>query len=128
MRDYLKKKIGIYIAYPTTSELKLIDAGLKTKVNNNHTKIGKTENGFAGREKNYMKTFDNEVEFYPIIIFEKKDDLRMAEDKIKSCLKGVYKRVGHAREWFDTDDRESVIKIITNSLMDLDISYSLIRD
>ena len=125
MREDLKKKIGIYIAYPTTSELKPIFKGLKTKVNNNHTKVGKCEIGFLGREKNYQKTFDKEVEFHPIVILKKVEDLDVEKDVI-DVLKEKYKKVGFALEWFDTNDHESVIKIIVDVVKKSGVDYELV--
>jgi hypothetical protein len=125
MREDLKEKIGIYIAYPTSSEFKPIYYKFKTKVNNNHTKVGKCENGFLGREKNYQKTFDNEVEFHPIVILNTKEDVQIEKELIQ-VLKERYKRVGFAREWFDTDDHESVIKIIVDVVKKSGVDYELV--
>ena len=125
MREDLKKKIGIYSAYPTTSELKPIFKGFKTKVNNNHTKVGKCEIGFLGREKNYQTTFDKEVEFHPVVILKKVEDLDVEKDVI-NVLKERYKKVGFAKEWFDTDDHESVIKIIVDVVKKSGVDYELV--
>ena len=125
MREDLKEKIGIYIAYPTSSEFKPIYYKFKTKVNNNHTKVGKCENGFLGREKNYQKTFDKEVEFHPIVILKKVEDLDVEKDVI-DVLKEKYKKVGFALEWFDTNDHESVIKIIVDVVKKSGVDYELV--
>jgi len=125
VREDLKKKIGIYIAYPTTSELKPIDKGLKTEVNDNHTKVGKCENSFLGREKNYLKTFHNEVEFHPVVILKKIEEVKIEKELIK-VLKEKYKRVGFAQEWFDTDDHESVKKIIVDVVKKSSVDYELV--
>ena len=125
MREDLKEKIGIYIAYPTSSELKPIYYKFKTKVNNNHTKVGKCEIGFLGREKNYQKTFDKEVEFHPIVILKKVEDLDVEKDVI-DVLKEKYKKVGFAIEWFDTNDHESVIKIIVDVVKKSGVDYELV--
>jgi hypothetical protein len=96
VREDLKKKIGIYIAYPTTSELKPIYEGYKTRVNNSHTKVGKTVKSFLDREENYQTTFKNEVEFHPVVILKKVEDLDVEKDVI-NVLKVKYKKVGFAR-------------------------------
>jgi hypothetical protein len=126
VREDLKEKIGIYIAYPTTSELKPIFKGLKTKVNNNHTKVGKCENGFLGREKDYHKTFNNEVEFHPIVILNTNEDVKETEELLLRILKEKYKKVGFAQEWFDTNDHESVIKIIVDVVKKSSVDYELV--
>ena len=126
MREDLKEKIGIYIAYPTTSELKPIYKGYKTRVNNNHIKVGKCENGFLDREKDYQGTFHNEVEFHPIVILNTVDNVITLEKLLVPVIKERYKRVGFAREWFDTDDHESVIKIIVDVVKKSGVDYELV--
>jgi len=41
-------------------------------------------------------------------------------------LKVKYKKVGFAREWFDTNDHECVIKIIVDVVKKLGVDYELV--
>lgn len=50
--------IRFYTAYPTSSIPKPIYHGYKTMVNDNHMKIGITENSFDSRKKSYQKCTD----------------------------------------------------------------------
>lgn len=93
---------GLYMAYPTTDERKPIFRGYKTMVNRNHTKVGITRDSFAQRQKEYLKTFDGEVEFIPLIEIPK-DRLKESEDFVRSALTREFGCVGNAREWFNTD-------------------------
>jgi len=105
MNEEYHSKTGIYIAYPTSSVLKSIYkvGGYKTKVNNQHTKVGKAENGFKNREGQYLGNFDNEAEFLPIAYIDK-THLKHAEEIVLSSIKAKFSTVGHAKEWFDTTD------------------------
>ena len=106
---------GIYIAYPTTAELKPIYRGLKTKVNHSHTKVGITVKSFQSRGREYHSTFGGEVEFTPIAEVPA-DKLLGMEKIILIRLREKYRTVGNATEWFDTDDREAVIAIVMSAL------------
>jgi hypothetical protein len=102
---------GIYMAYPTSPELKPIYRGLKTHVNERHTKVGQTRDGFATREREYCRTFGGQVRFVPLVSVQpdKLDDL---EGIVLQELMGRFNRVGRAREWFDTAEREVVAEIV----------------
>ena len=58
---------GIYLAYPTSPELKPTYRGHRTLVNDLHTKIGVASKSFVSRENEYMSTFNFEVAFFPIL-------------------------------------------------------------
>lgn len=102
---------GLYLAYPTTAELKPIYRGLKTCVNDRHTKVGQTRDGFGARGREYARTFSGKVRFLPLVRVspEKLDDL---EGAVLQALMARFERVGRAREWFDTADREAVAEIV----------------
>ena len=110
-----KNRAGIYIAFPTTDVLKPIYRQLKTQVNCNHTKVGITVKSFLSREREYMGTFDGEVEFIPIAEIPV-EQLKMLEQVILTRICAKYQRVGYAREWFDTNDREQIVAIIQEVL------------
>jgi hypothetical protein len=101
----------VYIAYPTTSVLKPIYRKLKTHVNDEHTKVGITTDSFAAREREYRNTFQGEIVFVPLA---EAPASRLTE--IEKLLLGElcvrYERVGRAREWFNTRDREEISKIV----------------
>lgn len=102
---------GVYMAFPTTSVLKPIYRKLKTQVNDRHTKVGITIDSFAVREREYKKTFGGEVEFVPLA--EVPAQLLAAiESKVLEELCARFQRVGHAREWFSTTEREVVAEIV----------------
>ena len=110
-----KQGTGFYIAYPTTTELKPIYRGLKTMVNNRHTKVGVTVKSFLSREREYLGTFGGEVEFVPIAEVPA-SQLELLEQIILDKVCEKYRKVGNAREWFDTDDRESIVAIVLSVL------------
>jgi len=117
MDDEINTKTGIYIAYPTSPELKSIyrPKNYKTKVNNQHTKVGIAKDNFNSRKKDYLANFDNEVEFYPIVLVEI-EHIDYAESLVISAIKLEFKKVGRAREWFDTSNRQRVSEIILSTL------------
>lgn len=112
-----RHRIGIYLAYPTTSQLKHIDRNLKTRVNHFHTKVGKTSSSFKVRQAQYEKVFDKEVKFEPLAEVPP-ELIAEVEQEILSRLAVRYSRVGYAREWFDTDDRETVASIVRDAVAD----------
>ena len=100
--------IGVYMAYPTSDVLKPIYRLLKTQVNSAHTKVGITVKSFGEREREYRRTFQNEVTFVrvgavPLAL------IPVVEAAILADLGGCYSRVGKAREWFECADREAVL-------------------
>ena len=106
-----RSSTGVYMAYPTTSVLKPIYRKLKTQVNDQHTKVGITTDSFAIREREYRNTFQGEVVFTPLAEVPAS---RLAEIEklllVKLCSR--YQRVGRAREWFNTTDREEISRIV----------------
>ena len=76
-----------------------------------HTKVGITKDSFIARENGYKATFDGEVEFVPIAEIAV-DRLEELERAILNKVSNQYGKVGRAREWFDTDDRKSLISLI----------------
>jgi hypothetical protein len=101
--------IGVYMAYPTSDVLKPIYRLLKTQVNIAHTKVGITIKSFGEREREYRRTFQNEVTFVrvaavPLAL------IPVVEAAILADLGGCYSRVGKAREWFECADREAVLQ------------------
>jgi hypothetical protein len=102
---------GIYIAYPTTQVLKPIYRKLKTQVNSAHTKVGITTGRFSTREQEYMRTFNGEVRFVPIVAVPALQ-LRAIEHVILSEMRSRYAPVGRAREWFDTTEHEAIIQLV----------------
>lgn len=106
---------GIYIAYPTSPVLKPIYRNYKTMVNDRHTKVGIAQDSFTARKSSYLKTFDGEVEFI-CVASRPKSELKKMEDTILSRLCSKYLRVGHAREWFETTERDNVIALVLEAL------------
>ena len=102
---------GVYMAYPTASELKPIYRKLKTQVNNQHTKVGITTDSFAIRGREYRNTFQGEVVFTPLVEVPA-GRLADIETLLLVELCSRYQRVGRAREWFDTTDREEISKLV----------------
>jgi hypothetical protein len=121
-------RTGIYIAYPTTGELKSIyrPKNYKTVVNWDHTKVGIAKNSFEGRSRGYLSNFDNEVVFVPIAIVDNVSNLKDVEDLILDRLKSRFQRVGRAREWFDTKDRTEFVSIIKSTLLSSSVDHELI--
>ena len=102
---------GIYLAFPTTSELKRTYRNHTSMVNDQHTKVGITVKSFRERSSEYNRTFGGEVKFVPLLAM-KPDDLAEIEKIILSTLKSEFSTVGRTREWFDTKDRKRIIEII----------------
>jgi len=98
---------GIYIAYPTSAVLKPIYPGYKTFVNAEHTKIGIARRSFVSREHQYVKAFQAEVVFFPILELPAAA-LRAFEMQLLRMLLCTYSRSGHAREWFHTSERQAI--------------------
>ena len=118
---------GIYIAYPTTSELKSIyrTKNYKTMVNNQHTKVGIAKDSFNSRSKGYYGNFNNEVKFIQTVIIDIKD-LESIEKIILEKIKLEFLIVGRAREWFNTTNRKRITEIIFSTLVDSSIKYECI--
>ena len=125
--ESLGKETGIYIAFPTSRVMKSIyrPKNYKTLVNDQHTKVGITKNSFASRRKSYTDNFDNQVNFIPLAIVHP-DQLNKAETSILKVIREKYKRVGRAREWFHTQNRDDLIELILTTLTASDIEHELI--
>ena len=108
---------GVYIAFPTSETMKPIYRGSKTKVNSRHTKVGITTDSFATRGSGYAKTFDGEVTFTRLAAVPA-NRLKALEDRILATVARRFHRVGSAREWFDTDDREAITEIVLGVIHD----------
>ncbi len=105
--DIHPQAVGVYLAYPTSETLKPIYRKLKTHVNSEHTKVGITSLSFASREREYKNTFQREVEFIRLAEVPV-DRLAEVEAAVLLELGTRYARVGRAREWFQTKDREAI--------------------
>ncbi len=106
-RDIHPQAVGVYLAYPTSETLKPIYRKLKTHVNSEHTKVGIASLSFASREREYKNTFQREVEFIRLAEVPV-DRLAEVEAAVLLELGTRYARVGRAREWFQTKDREAI--------------------
>ena len=102
---------GIYIAHPTTEILKPTYRGHKTQVNHLHTKIGITTKSFVKRENEYMRTFQYEVAFYPILIATP-EVLAALETGVLQELLTCYSKSGSAKEWFFTTERQAIAELV----------------
>lgn len=102
---------GIYIAYPTTPQLKPTYRGHKTLVNDQHTKVGVATKDFVSREDEYMRTFQSDVAFYPVLACDP-SILPALEARILHAMRSRYPLSGTAREWFRTTDRQAVADLI----------------
>jgi hypothetical protein len=105
------KGIGIYMAYPTSPAPKPIYRRLKTVVNDQHTKVGKTRDAFEKRAREYRNTFNREVEFVPLVEVAL-DYLDAVEAAVLLEIGRRYSRVGRAAEWFDTADRQAIAELV----------------
>lgn len=106
-----KQSTGVYIAYPTSSELKPTYRGHKSQVNNRHTKVGITVKSFESREREYRVTFGGEVEFIPLVEVPAVK-LKELEKVLIMKVREHFQTVGSTKEWFDTDDRETLMAIV----------------
>ena len=121
-------RTGIYIAFLTSPSLKSIypPKNYKAKVNNQHTNVGITKDSFRARKRDYLKSFDNEVEFIPVAIVY--HELESVSVKIISKLYSKFSRVGNALKWFHTSDRRKVIEIILQTLAENNVEHKKIVD
>ena len=106
-----KTSTGVYIAYPTSFQLKPIYRGYKTMVNSEHTKIGIAQRSFESREYGYMAAFQSEVNFFPILELPV-TQLAEFEAQLIAQLRGKYSRSGAAREWFHTTERQTIAELV----------------
>jgi hypothetical protein len=127
MNKQIIEQTGIYIAYPTTSELKSIykPKNYKTMVNDQHTKVGIAKDSFNSRSKGYYGNFDNEVDFIPLVIIDVKH-LGQIEKFILSEINAEFSKVGRAREWFDTTNRKRVTEIVFSTIVASGTEYKRI--
>ena len=97
-----------------------IGINYKTKVNHSHTKVGIAKDSFNARKKSYLRDFDNEVEFIPVAIIPERN-LEQIEKIILEKIKKRYSKVGYATEWFDTDNRDKILQLISQTLTENNI-------
>ena len=103
-------RTGLYMAYPTTSELKPIANGYQTMVNDQHTNIGMTTVSFSDRKQGYLDTFDGEVEFIPLVEVPA-DQVKQLRDEILLELGKRFTRAGNSTQWFETNQRDEFSRI-----------------
>lgn len=125
----IANKKGIYIAYPLTDELQSIykPKNYKTTVNKNHTKIGITVKTFKNRAKCYYDNFGTQFKFIPVFLISSDDDIIVVEKKILEAIKNEFPKRGRSKEWFETIDRERILKIAKEVLDENKISYSVYK-
>ena len=126
MDENMLNRTGVYIAYPTSPTLKSIyrPKNYKTKVNDQHTKIGIAKNNFKSRKSDYLGNFDNEVEFMPVVLIAP-EFLEAIEKSIVSVLCSNFRRVGRT-EWFCTTDRRRISEIIVKTLVESGIEHEYV--
>lgn len=124
MNGQILEKTGIYIAYPTSGELKSIykPKNYKTLVNAQHTKIGIAKDSFKSRSIGYYSNFDNEIVFTPLVIIDI-EHLEQIEKVILSKIKLEFSKVGRAREWFNTTNRKRITEIVFSTIISSGIDY-----
>ncbi len=127
MNENMLDRTGVYIAYPTSPILKSIyrPKNYKTKVNDQHTKIGIARDSFRSRKSGYLGNFDNEVEFIPVVLVDR-EFLNAVEKLIIEALCSNFPRVGKAREWFCASDRRRISEIIAKTLLESGIKHEYI--
>lgn len=106
---------GIYIAYPRSETFKVAHEGPGTLVNCRHTKVGFATDSFDASASKYRQQLDNRVKFIPIAEVAGRD-LPQLEKTVLSALDRRYARVGASKNWFDTEDRASIIDMIYSLL------------
>lgn len=119
----LMENTGIYLVYPISEKIESIfkQKNYKTKVNNEHTKVGITEKSFKSRKKCYVDNFDD-VDFMVLAIVDAKY-LKIIEKEILIVIKREFNIVGYSREWIDSNNRSRIIEIIYNKLEKSGIPY-----
>jgi hypothetical protein len=121
-------RTGIYLAYPTSPEPKSIyrQKSYKTLVNDKHTKIGIAKDSFKAREKGYATNFDNQVGFLPLVIIEDIEKLKTFEKHLLKVIEVEHYKVGRAREWFATNNHQSIKDMVAQALLSFDGTYEYI--
>ena len=118
----IPKSIGIYIAQPRGSRMRVIDksrADIMPSVNNTHIKFGKAHN-LQQRFKNYYFDNDGDVDFTPIIICDdySKEELTNFEKLIKSRVDNYRMRnpkINRRLEWLEGISFEDLKLIIAEA-------------
>lgn len=125
----IANKKGIYIAYPLTNELQSIykPKSYKTTVNKNYTKVGLTVKTFKSRAKCYYDNFGMLFKFIPVFIINNDADIVAVEKKILEAIENEFTKRGRSREWFETTDREYIVKIAQEVLDENKIKYSVYK-
>jgi hypothetical protein len=106
-----KTSTGVYVAYPTSLDLKPVYRGYKTRVNSEDTKVGISRRSFSSREQQYIQTFQSQVAFFPILELPVAE-LPGFEKQLLGLLRRNYSRSGPAREWFRTVDRQGLAELV----------------
>ncbi len=108
---------GIYLAYPTSQQLKRTYRNHTSLVNDQHTKVGITVKSFRERGSEYMRTFGGEVKFVPLVSMSP-HKLAAIEKVLLAALKSEFLTVGRTKEWFNTADRNRIIEIVESVVKD----------
>jgi hypothetical protein len=121
-------RTGIYLAYPTSPETKSIyrQKSYKTLDNDTHTKVGIAKDSFKAREKGYATNFDNQVEFLPLVLIEDIEKLKTLEKPILKVIEAEHFKIGRAREWFTTNNHQSIKDMVAQALLSFDGTYEYI--
>ena len=96
-------------------------------MNKLHTKIGITVKTFKSRAKCYYDNFGTQFKFIPVFFINNKNDIVAVEKKILEAIKNEFTKRGRSREWFETIDRERVLKIAKEVLDENKINYSVYK-
>jgi hypothetical protein len=86
-------------------------------VNHEHTKVGITTSTFVMRENEYMRTFNQEIAFLPIVVVPI-HKLASLESQVLAELRNRYSLSGSAREWFRTTEREQIAQLVWKLAVD----------
>ena len=106
---------GIYIAYPRSENVTQVTGGPGSGVNCRYTKVGTTADSFYASGRAYRRAFENQVKFMPLVEIPARH-LPYTEEKILAAVAERFPRVGATPNWFDTQDRASIISLIYNLL------------
>ena len=106
---------GIYLAYPRSEGCMIAKGDVDTLVSRRHTKVGITPESFIASGSNYRRDFDNRVKFIPLVEIPAQR-LREVEENVLAALASRYRLVGGTRNWFDTQQRDSIISLIYSQL------------
>jgi len=128
MNNDIWNKVGLYIAYPTSSTLKYVFKvkSYKGMVNEKHTKIGVTTRNFGDRKKQYLHSFDNEVVFKPVAIIPV-ESICKVDSIVLTEIKKEFNIVPNTRKWIETSNHQKIIEIILTSLTKSGYNFEAVR-